>query len=211
MPSSDTPDLKTFARDVARELTPPLTALWSRIEVMLAEMSSDRPPASTPDDLEMLRRHAVRMVGTVRGLLCLSGEPVLEVRPVDLNAIVEDSLSPIASQRARRQVEIESFLDGAVTPVLADGEALRYVLTSLIETAADTMTTVQVMTQRVGEDGVRVHIGTSRQTQAERDITPDDGLRVVLAEAIVRSLDGTLTRRDGNPVATYVISLRRAS
>jgi signal transduction histidine kinase len=212
MPARNTPDLSAFARDVAQELTPSLMALWNRIEVMLAEARSDGLPADSLDDLEMLRHHAVRMVAIVKGLLCVSGEPVFGVGPVDLNTIVEDSLSPIVPRLARRQVEIEPLLDPTIPPVLADAEALRYALTSLVETAAETMTTVHVTTQRVGEDGARIHVGTSRLTQAERNIIPQqDGLRVLLADAIVRSLGGTVQRRGGNPAVTYAISLRLAS
>lgn len=210
MPSRNTPDLSAFARDLARELTPPLMALWSRIEVMLAELGSDGPLANTLDDLEMLRRQAVRIVAIVKGLLCISGEPAFEVRPIDLNAIVEESLSPIIPRLARRQVEIEPLFDRTIPPVLADAEALRYALTNLVESAAETMTMIQVTTHRVREDGARVTVGTNRLTQAEREISPDDGLGVVLADAMVRNLGGTLHRRGGNPVVTYAVSLRVA-
>jgi signal transduction histidine kinase len=207
MLSRNAPGLSAFARDIAQELTPPLMALWSRIEVMQAEMAGDGPPASIPDDLEMLRRQAVRMVATVKGLLCIGGGPVFKVRPIDLNAIVEESLSPVIPRLAHRQVEIHSRLDQTLPPVLADGEALSYVLTSLVETAAEMMTTVHVTTQREGEDGARISVGTSRPTLTGRDVGPHDGYRVLLAEAIVNNLGGALQRERGNPAVTYVVSL----
>jgi signal transduction histidine kinase len=207
MLSRNAPGLSAFARDIAQELTPPLMALWSRIEVMQAEMASDGPPASTPHDLEMLRRQAVRMVATVKGLLCLSGGPVFKVRPIDLNTIIEESLSPVIPRLAQRQVEVHSRLDRTLPLVLADGEALGYVLTSLVETAAETMTTVHVTTGREGEDGARISVGTSSPTLTERHVGFHDGCRVLLAEAIVNNLGGALQREGGNPSVTYAVSL----
>ncbi len=105
----------------------------------------------------------------------------------DLRNPPPDALSPIVPRLAQRQVEIEPRLDRTIPTVLADPESLRYVVASFVETAAETMTTVQVTTQRMGEDGARINIGTSRQTLAERTISPEDGLRAVLAEAVVRN------------------------
>lgn len=202
--------LRSFARDVGRELTPPLMTLWNRIEVMLAEARSDQPPSDFVGDLETLHRHAVRMAATVWGLLCMAGEHTFEVRPVDVNALVEDSLSTVSSRLVGRQIEVTPSLDRAIPPVLADTEALRFALVTLIEPTAETSATVDVRTCRAGDGEVQISIMVGRKAQAIRGTALGDSLRLALADAIVRSLGGRLERRGGNPSTTYVLSLRAA-
>ena len=209
---SDAPNeaLRAFARDVGRELTPPLMTLWNRIEVMLAEVRSDQPPSDFVGDLETLHRHAVRMVATVWGLLCIAGEPTFEVRPVDVNALIEDQLSRVSSRLVGRQIEVKSSLDRTIPPVLADTEALRFALATLIEPTAETSATVDVTTCRARDGEVQISIRDGREAHAIRGTALGGSLRLELADAIVRSLGGRIERRAGNPSATFVLSLRAA-
>ena len=188
----------------------PLTTLWNRIEVMLAEMQSDQPPADILADLETLRRHAVQMAATVKGLICIGGEDVFELRPVNVNAVVEETLSPIVPRLARRQIDVKCLLDRAGPQALGDGDALRYVVTVLVETAAETTTRVDITTEGAADGNVQVTIGTRRESPAVRSVSPDDRVRLELADAIVRSLGGRIERRVGNPATAVVLSLRGA-
>jgi signal transduction histidine kinase len=201
---------RSFAREVGHELSRPLTTLWNRIEVMLAELRSGEPPADILGDLETLCRQAAQMAATVKGLLCISGQPVLELHPVDLNVLVQDTLSSAIPRLARRQVDVKCHLDRTVAPVLGDGNALGYALTVLIDTAAETVNTVHVTTRGSANGDVRVSIGTDRESPVVRDITPEDPVRLGLAAAIVRGLGGRIEQRGGNPSRTFVISLRGA-
>jgi hypothetical protein len=209
---SDAPSeaLRSFARDVGRELTPSLTTLWNRIEVMLAEVRSDVPPSDLVGDLETLRRHAARMAAIVNGLFCISGEHTFAAQPIDPNGLVEDSLSTAVSQRVRSRIAVALNLDRTIPAVLADSDALRFALTALIEAAAETARTVDVTTRRAGDDEVLISIGNGPDGHGVRSLALQDALRLELADAIVRNLGGRVERRDGNPSTTFVISLRAA-
>jgi nitrogen-specific signal transduction histidine kinase len=209
--SGATDETRSFAREVGRELGRPLTTLWNRIEVMLAEMQGAQPPADLLSDLETLRRHAAQMVAIVKGLICLGGERVFELRPVNVNAVVEQTLSPIVPRLAGRQIDIRWALDQTVPQALGDGDALGYALTVLVETAAAPKARLDITTNGAADGGGQVTIGTRRESQAVPGVNPDALVRLELVDAIVRSLGGRLERRVGNPVATVVLSLRGAA
>lgn len=199
-----------FAREVARELTSSLSSLWLRVEVMLAELSSGQSPTDIMGDLSVLSRLAGQMAAIVKGLTCFDPASSLDVTPVDLNAFLAEALSPVIPRLARRGIAVRPNRGRTALPILADAEALRYVVTSLVETVAETSATVDVSV-RSGENGdVLLHVGNARGTGAGRAITSRDALKLVLADAIVRNADGTLERHIGNPATTFTVSFRAA-
>jgi signal transduction histidine kinase len=199
---------RVFARDVGRELGRPLTTLWNRIEVMLAEMQSDQPPADILSDLETLRRHAAQMAAIVNGLICMGGEHVFELRQVNVNAVVEETLAPIIPRLARHQIDVNCLLDHTVAQALGDGEALRYALTVLVESAAEAVTRIDVTTGGAGNGDVQITIRTHGESQAGPAVNPNARVRLELVDAIVRSFGGRIERRVGNPGMAVVLSLR---
>ena len=203
--------LSTFARDVARELTPALSNVWLRVEVMLAEFGSGQPPTDLLSDLSVLSRLAGQLAAIVKGLSCFGAAPSLDVGPVDLSALLPEALAPVIPRLARRGVAVRPSRGRVAMPVLADAEALRYAVTSLVEIVAETSTTVEV-TLRSGENGdVRLDVGNAHRPGAMRPITSRDALKVLLADAIVRNFDGTLERQIGNPGTTFSLSFPVAS
>jgi hypothetical protein len=208
--SGGSDETRSFAREVGRELGGPLTTLWNRIEVMLAEMQSDQPPADILGDLETLRRHAARIAAIVRGLICIGGEHAFELRPVNVNAVVEETLSPITRRLAGRQIDVTCLLDRNVPQALGDGDALRYILTVLVEAAAEPNAKLDITTQGGADGDVQFSIETRRESRAVRGASPAGLVRLELADAIVRSLGGRIERRVGNPATAVILSLRRA-
>ena len=198
----------SFARDIARELTPPLSSLWLRIEVMLAELGSGQPPTDVLNDLSVLGRLAGQLAAIVKGLSCLAPDSRLDVRSVDLDAFLVEAISPLIPRLARRGVVVRPDRGPAGLRILADVEALRYVVTSLVETVAETSPIVDV-TARSAENGdICLDVGGGRKPEALYAITSRDAARLVIADAIVRNLGGSVEQHIGNPCTTFTITLR---
>lgn len=201
----------SLALAIARELTPALTTLRIRLEAMLDEIQGGEPQADLAGDLETLRRRVVQMTAIVKALTALGGESEFEPQPIDLNGIVEDVLLSVIPQGAGGG-GVRSNLDRSIPAVLGDTEALRYALTSFIATVAERSSTVDIRTRRETDGMVRLDIGTSQTPGTVREITLEDSLlRLVLAQALVRSLGGIVDQRIGNPSATFTVTLRAAS
>jgi hypothetical protein len=202
--------LPPFARAAAQEITPVLSTLWLRVETMLAEYRDGEPPADIVGELSVLSRLAGQMVGIVKGLAAFGAGASLEVGPVDLNAFLAEALPPVISRVTRNGVTLRPNHGRAVGPILADVEALRYVLTSLVETVAETTTTVDITIRSGDNGGVQLDVGNAQRPGALRAVTSRDALRLVLADAIMRNFNGTLERHVGNPVTTFTLSFPAA-
>jgi C4-dicarboxylate-specific signal transduction histidine kinase len=200
----------SFARSVAQELTPALATLRFRLDVMLDEIRGDEPLADFIGDLETLRRRVEQMTVVVRALTALDSEPSFDLHPVDLNGIVEDVLLSVTPRLAGRVV-IRRNLDRNIPAVLADTEALRYALTSFVETVAECSPTLDITTRREVSGHVRVDVGVSPKRMPVRELMLQaDPLRLVLAQSIVRSLGGTLEQRIANSGRAFSLTLRAA-
>lgn len=209
---SDYPDdaSPSLARSIAHELTPALATLRFRLDAMLDESRGDEPLADLRGDLETLRRRVEQMTVIVRALTALDGESAFDLHPIDLNGIVEDVLSSVTPRLAGRAV-IRRNLDRGLPAVLADPEALRYALATLMETVADCSPTLDIATRRETSGDVRIDVGASHKSWIVRELTLQaDPLPVVLAHSIVRGLGGTLEQRIANPGRTFTATLRAA-
>lgn len=202
--------LQPFARDVARELTPSVSNLWLRIEVMLAEVGTDQASVNVVSDLAVLHRLAGQIVAIVKGLSCFGQGSSLDIRPIELNAFLDEALPPAIQGLAPRGIAVRHNRGEGLRPIFADADALRYAVTSLIETVAETSATVEVTTRSGADGDVRLDVGASRKPGAARVITSRDPVRLLLADAIVRNFGGSVERHIGNPGTTFAISFRAA-
>ena len=200
--------LPPFARDIARELTPPLCNLWLRVEVMLAELDAGQPSTDVAGDLSAINRLAAQLAAITKGLSCLAPDSALDVGPVDLNALLPEVLSPLIPRLARRGVAIRPNRGRAVPPILADIDALWYVVTSLVETVAETSPTVDLTTRPDDNGDVCLDVGAGRQPEAMSAIASGDAVRLILAEAIVRNFGGSVQRHIGSSGTAFTVSFR---
>jgi two-component system, OmpR family, phosphate regulon sensor histidine kinase PhoR len=125
---------RDFVANVSHELKTPLTSISGYAETLLA----DSP------DLETTRRflnivldNSRRMQRLVDDLLDLarieSGRWQPEREPIDIAATARDTWKELADRAAARQIEFAVEVGKGAEMVLADGDALRQVLTNLFD------------------------------------------------------------------------------
>src|SRR5262249_1184533 len=96
----------TLAAGVAHEINNPIAIMTSRIELMLEEADQAALPAAVRDDLAVLQRNAQRVGRITQGLLSFARRAPGEKRPIDLNAVLEETLLLFANHAAKAGIEL---------------------------------------------------------------------------------------------------------
>ncbi|HEX6864296.1 MAG TPA: HAMP domain-containing sensor histidine kinase, partial [Thermoanaerobaculia bacterium] len=126
-----------FVAGVTHELHTPLTAIRSAGQNLADGVVADAQQVRRYGSLiEREGRRLTDMVGQVLELAGIqSGRRVYEVRPEDVEALVEGALEDCRVLLDERKVRVEREIPPGLPPVLADGAALRRALRNLIENA----------------------------------------------------------------------------
>ena len=155
--------LGTLSAGIAHEINNPIGILSSRLELMLDGRRN--VPPELREDLQMLRRNVERAGGIVRSLLSAVRQSPMERRPVDLNAVVEETLMLVGNQMTKDRIQIVTTLDPDLPKIRGEPHMLQQVLMNLVVNARDAM-----------PEGGIVRIETSRATGQEK------GVRLVVAD-----------------------------
>ncbi len=147
---------KEVAQRVAHEIKNPLTPITLSAERIQRHL--DRADAAIPDESRKMIRGATEIIRssaeTLRLLVdqfsALADFPVAKPHPVELNQIVEETLK-IFSGRLEG-TDLKLHLEPKLPFVLADPEAMKRALTSLVDNAAEAMqqSLVRVLTVHTG-------------------------------------------------------------
>ncbi len=136
-----------LAAGVAHEINNPLTTVLGYAKLLLegrAEDDEDRPA------LELVADEARRVQEIVRNLLDFSRQEPGEVGPVSLGELMERTLSLVAPDLRKRQVEVERRLDPNLPHAMADARRMEQVLVNLITNAAHAMAGGGILTVTTG-------------------------------------------------------------
>ncbi len=127
---------RDFVANVSHELRTPVAVIRANAETLLAGAKDD--PVMGAKLIDAVHRNSERLARILADLLDLSrldaGQYRMEVSPVPLKAISEQSLTAIEPQAAAREVEVKVEIpDGLV--VKADAKALDQIFVNLIDNA----------------------------------------------------------------------------
>lgn len=132
--------LGTLAAGLAHEVKNPLHAVNLNLHLLEQELSSPRPlAAEVKGYLDILRSELQRLHRIVDNFLRFSKPSIPEVKPLDLNALVERVLSLVAFEAADHSVTIETRFDPALDSVPADEGQLAQVVLNLVINALQAM------------------------------------------------------------------------
>jgi two-component system phosphate regulon sensor histidine kinase PhoR len=203
---------RDFVANVSHELRTPVAVIRANAETLLAGAKDD--PQMSAKLIDGLHRNAERLARILADLLDLSrldaGQYRLEVAPVDVRSVTDQSLSAVETQAKARNVT----LDIAIPPQLhvrADAKALDQILVNLIDNGVKYTRPdghVWVEARDVG-DAIRIEIrddgpGISdkhRERVFERFYRADasrsreaggTGLGLSIVKHLVESMDGTV-------------------
>ena len=143
---------KEFVSNVSHELRNPLASMKAMVETLEDGALSEREVAQ--DFLRRIHQDIDRMTALGNDLLDLSrlesGQPVLELAPVDLPSLMYEVQSQFASLARAKGIGLKVHSEEPVLRALGDRQRLRQVLVNLAENALK-------FTREGGEVSVAVH------------------------------------------------------
>jgi two-component system sensor histidine kinase BaeS len=128
---------RDLVANVAHELATPLTAISGYAEVLADDEQLD--PADRTEFIHIIHRQSVRLgklVDQLRQVARLeSGAEKMDLHPVDLGELVNDTLAILQNESEQRRVAIHNQMAPDLPPVLADADRLTQVVLNLVENA----------------------------------------------------------------------------
>jgi two-component system, NtrC family, sensor kinase len=135
-----------LAATVAHKIGTPLTALSGHIQLLQED------PDLTADArrrLQIVEGQIEQTSRIIQDLLIYGRKPEPMFEPMDLNACVEDCLSLMSPEIARRNVTLLADFNGSPMIIYGDSQQLQEVFCNLIDNAIDAMPTGGTLTIRV--------------------------------------------------------------
>ena len=128
---------REFVSNVSHELRSPLASIRSMVETLSGGAIDDRRTAA--DFIARIEEDVHRMEALVSDLLELSrlesGQIALDVRPLSLRSIAEDTVAAFRDRSADRDVSMHIDMPGDLPLVSGESEKIRQILTNLMDNA----------------------------------------------------------------------------
>jgi signal transduction histidine kinase len=131
--------LGTLAAGIAHEMNNPLGIITTRIEVMLLDAEQQALPREVLDDLQVLHRASQRVARIAASLRSFARHSPADRVPLDLNAVVEESVQLLQRPLASDNVQIAASLDRTLPLISGDSTTLHQVLMNLLTNAREAM------------------------------------------------------------------------
>jgi PAS domain S-box-containing protein len=132
--------LGTLAAGVAHEVKNPLQALSVNLHLLVQELEAPQPSGGDiATYVDVLRSEIQRIHRIVENFLRFSKPSIPEVKPLDLNALVERVLSLVAFEAADRGVTIATEFDPRLESIPGDEGQLAQVVLNLVINALQAM------------------------------------------------------------------------
>lgn len=203
--------LKMLTAGLVQQITQPVAVIFNRLEAMLMEAGTREVPGETLKDLQVIHRHAETLVRIARGFLAFAVQPPGMQAPVDLNAVVDESVRVVQGRMAREGIRIVTALSRRLPPLAGDAPALAQVILNLFSPARSAVAgegEVRIETGRVqGQPGrIRLVLTDISWVIPEKDLerifdplyatkSGGTGLGLFLSSQIVRNHQGTIEVR----------------
>ena len=137
-----------LASGIAHELNNPLTGILTYSNIMLEEMKDTKHE----QDIVIIINEAIRCRDTVRGLLDFSRETNPELRPLDLNHLIADTVSILERTHGFNNIVIEKYFADKIPLAGMDVNQMKSVVNNLLINAVDAMPYGGVIKIRTGLD-----------------------------------------------------------
>ncbi len=125
-----------MAAGVAHEINNPLTSILGFAQLTLARTALDQ---EVRENLQMIEKEGRRCVGIIENLLNFARPVPADIRPLDLEEILEATLKLVRYTLEREKIEIEWVRRSGLPPVSGDAQRLQQVFLNLILNAQHAM------------------------------------------------------------------------
>lgn len=121
---------------VAHEIGTPLHSMAGYIHLLLTDAHL---PDNARRQLQIVESQLDRVAETLRTMLASTGQPVPQMQPLDLNALVSELLHVTSPGMALGHVQVHARLQQKLPLILADGNQLQQVCLNLMTNALEAM------------------------------------------------------------------------
>ncbi len=128
-------ELGTVASGMAHEIGTPMNVILGRAEYLMDRVKEE----PIKKGLQTIVTQVERITKVMNQLLSFARRQAPERRPLDLKAVVENSIEIFQERLARNRIQVELRLDEQCPPVLADADQMSQVLINLIMNAVHAM------------------------------------------------------------------------
>ncbi len=125
-----------LAAGVAHEVNTPLAGISSYVQMLQRKLPENDPRRPI---LEKIEKQTFRASSIVNNLLNFSRQQASEMQPVDINVVVNETLTLAELPLSKRKVQVETVLDETLPQVWGDPGKLQQVLMNLVLNARDSM------------------------------------------------------------------------
>jgi signal transduction histidine kinase len=141
---------------IAHELNQPLGAILTNAETLQLMLKSPAPDLNEIGEIvDDIRRDDQRASAVIQGLRSMLKKAPAELKDIDLNEIVGDSINLLSPLSIAREVKLSSFTAPMSLPIRGDPVQLQQVIVNLIVNAMDAMSKMPSARRRVAVDTAR--------------------------------------------------------
>jgi signal transduction histidine kinase len=192
---------------LTHEINNPLGIILSKAEIMLYTAKEKKLSAELVRDLEMIHRHGARIAEIIRGLLAFARRTSFDLTRIDLNRVIDETVSLFEKSLSSHQIQIERQLDRDLPHIVASPIHLQQVFLNLLNNARDAMPqggTITLRTYRnrrhlvaeVQDTGIGIADDISRRIFdpffTTKDVGKGTGLGLSVSYGIVRGHGGDI-------------------
>jgi|GEM_PF-1243799 len=120
---------------IAHELNNPITSIKGHADLLVKKTKD----SYSKKKADIISKESDRCSKIVRGLLTFSRKHKPERRPININAIVIDSLAVLKNQLKKQNITISADLSDEIPPTVGDTVQLQQVFVNIITNAQDAM------------------------------------------------------------------------
>jgi signal transduction histidine kinase len=220
--------MSALTSSISHELAQPLSSMILNAQALQMRVAADNAtPAAIGEILSEIQAEGVLATQIIERHRAMLRSRQLQTKPIDLHAVLNDSLALVAPDMRARQIEVT--VDLSASPCVVDGDSvlLEQVLVNLIVNAMDAMADTPPARRRVTINskvtdggaaisvrdtgsGVRADILGTLFTPFVTTKSQGLGIGLAIARRIVDAHGGTIDVRN-NPEggATFTVTLRR--
>ena len=147
--------LGLLAAGVAHEVNTPLAVISNYIQMLGKQLPEDDPRHHL---IEKIVKQTFRASEIVNNLLNFSRTGATEFQEVDLNVVIEETLSLVSHQFRTAHVQVIRTLEGKLPPVLGSSNRLQQVFLNLFMNARDAMPAGGMLEVRSGTNNGSVEV-----------------------------------------------------